>query len=686
MDINKIRNVTFISHGGAGKTSLVEAVIFDTGYTRSIGTSADGSGVMDYDPVEIERKITINAKVASVNWNEYLINIIDTPGYANYLHETHVAIAAAGSAVVIASAITGVKAETKRAWQYADEYSLPRLIFVNKMDKEHADFYRAISDVEQSFGANVVPLHLPIGTADNFIGVIDLIGMQAYIYLPGGGKHKIEPIPDDMVELANKYRNKLVEAVSESDDSLLEKYLENGQLTDKEIIRGVREATITKRFVPVLCGSATKNYAVKRLLDAIIDFLPSPLEEPVRIVKDLTSKEDMFIMPTDERMTAHVFKTFIDPYVGKISLFRVFSGSINNGLEVLNTTKRERERISQLYLVQGKNTIEVEEVTAGQIAMASRLRYTDTFDTFCDVGTPMQFAPIALPEPVISYSIIPKSKDDENKVSAGLGKLKEEDCGISIRHDERTHELLLSGMGRMHIETTIEKLEKKFNIKVDMKLPRVPYLETVKKRASGQGKYKKQSGGRGQYGDVWLEISPLERGQGIQFIDDIVGGVVPKNFIPAVEKGIRETAAEGVLSGYPMVDFAVSLYDGSYHTVDSSELAFKIAASMAFKRVATDAKIVLLEPIMDVDIFVPADVVGIVISDINARRGKIVNVEPQAVGQHIRAQVPMAEIRTYAPDLRSLTGGHGMFTTALAFYDELPSYLVDKIVGENAPK
>jgi elongation factor G len=683
MDTSIIRNVAFISHGGAGKTSLSEAILFNAKITKRLGDIESGTSVMDYDPVEIARKLSTNIKVATVEWNRYHLNIIDTPGYANFLHEAKIALSAASGAVVLASAITGVKAETERVWGYANEFSLARLIFINKMDKERADFYHAMADVEKAFNIKPLPLYLPIGAFETFKGVVDLVKMKALLYPNDATAAYTEhEIPAELLEEAKRYREKLVETVSETDDALIEKYLDTGDLSDEELINGIREGTVTKKFVPVLCGSATKNIGAKLLLEAIIKYLPSPAGEAPRLAKDKKSGEDIFVDASYPTFSAFVFKTFIDPFSGKLTLFRVISGSVKSDSEVLNSSKDEKERIAQLYLVQGKNSTKVDELTAGQIGMVSKLKYTETFDSLSAVNAPVEFPKITMPEKVISFSIVPKSKDDEDKVSTGLHKLLEEDPGLAIRRDAETAELLLAGMGQMHIEAVVEKLQKKFNVQVDMKIPKVPYRETVRQKASGQGKYKKQSGGRGQYGDVWLEIAPLPRGSGFEFEDRIVGGVVPKNYIPAVEKGVREAAVEGVFSGYPMVDFKVAIYDGSYHTVDSSELAFKVAASMAYKKVASEAKPVLLEPIMNIDIFVPEENVGAVIGDMNSRRGRIVNVEPQTSGQHIRAQVPMAEILTYAPDIRSLTGGRGMFTCEFAAYEELPTHLVDKVVSE----
>ncbi len=683
-EIKNIRNVAFISHGGAGKTSLIETILFNAKATNRIGSVDNGTSIMDFDPVEINRKITINPKLCTIEWNKHLLNLVDTPGYGNFLHETKAALSAVGGAVVIASAISGIKAETERVWKFSEDFDLAKIIFVNKMDKERADFYRSLGDIEKSFGVTPIPLYLPIGQEEHFRGLVDLIRMQAYEYpSEPTAEFKEVDIPTEMAEIVENYRNKLLEAISETDDTLIEKYLEGEEFSDEEIFMGIREATISKRFIPVICGSATKNVGSKFLLESIINFMPSPLEREQKEAKTKDTEETIYLDPNDKDFVAYIFKTFIDPFSGKLSIFRVYSGEISCDTDVYNPNKDETEKITQLYLLQGKNFIKTDSVKAGQIAMVNKLKFTETFDTLCSNKKKSYIIPpVELPEPVLSFSLIPKSKEDEEKVSTGLHRLMEEDLGIRVTRDEQTGEQILSGMGQMHIEVVTEKLKKKFNVDVDLKTPKVPYKETIKTTAKGQGKYKKQSGGRGQYGDVWIEIEPNERGAGFEFIDKIVGGVIPKGYIPAVEKGIIEAAKEGVLAGFPMIDFKITLYDGSYHSVDSSEMAFKIAASMAFKKVAMEAKPVLLEPIVNIDIFVPEETVGTVIGDLNARRGRVLNVEPQTTGQHITAQVPMAEILKYAPDLRSMTGGRGMFTIDFSHYEEAPSHITEKIKEE----
>lgn len=683
METKDIRNVAFISHGGAGKTSLVETILFNAKAVNRIGSVDNGTSVMDFDPVEIERGISLNSKVSSIEWLKTQINIVDTPGYANFLHETRAGLSAVGGAVVIASAITGVKAETKRVWDFADEFDLAKVIFVNKMDKERADFFRALGDIEQSFGVTPVPLFLPIGKEEDFKGIIDLVKLKAYIYpAEATAEFSVEDIPVEYAGDVEKYRGKLLEAVSETDDELIEKYLEGEELTEEEIIKGIREATISQQFIPVICGSAVKNVGSKLLLEAIINYLPSPLQREHRVAVEEDTSDEIFIDPAAPEFSAWVFKTFIDPFAGKLTLFRVYSGEITNDTEVYNTAKGKKERISQLYLVQGKNHIKVDKLVAGQIGMVNKLKITDTFDTLCDVKKKVAFNKYQLMDPVLAYSVKPKSKDDEDKVSQGIHRIMEEDVGLRTERDERNGDILIKGLGQMHIEVVVEKLSKKFGVEVELQAPKVPYMETIRKRASGQGKYKKQSGGRGQYGDVQIEMVP-NAGSGFEFENKIVGGAVPRNYIPAVEKGVFEAAKDGVLAGFPLIDFKVVLFDGSYHSVDSSEMAFQIAGSMAFKKVAMDAKPVLLEPVMNLDVFVPDDMTGNVIGDLNARRGRIQNVEPESNGQHIRAQVPMAEVLKYAPDLRSMTGGHGMFSMDFSHYEEVPSHLSEKVIAEN---
>ena len=680
-EIGKIRNVSIIAHSGAGKTTLGEAILFNAGATERLGRVDDGTSVLDFEPEEIARKMSISASLHHYEWNRHHINLIDTPGFANFLTETRNALRVSGGAVVILSAISGVKIQTEKIWQFADEYEIPRIAFVNKMDRERASFLRAVDDMEKAFGARGIPIQLPIGAEEGFRGVVDLIEMKAYIY-NGEGSFDIAEIPPEMMEDAESFRVRMVEAVAEGDDILLEKYLEGGELSREEILQGLRESVITNKFVPVLCGSALKNIGVKQLMDAINLYLPSPLDKGTVTGKDPATGEDKRREPSpDGPFSAFVFKTLSDPYAGKLSIFRVYSGTIKGDSHVLNTSKGAKERVGQLYILEGKKYRPVESLSAGDIGAAAKLKETATGDTLCDDHDPIVFPPLPPVSPVLSYAILPKTKADEDKVHGAIAKLIEEDPTLQFSRDEQTKEFIISGLGQVHLEVAVEKLKRKYGVEVDLKTPKVPYKETIRTTVKVQGKYKKQSGGRGQYGDTWLKLEPLPRGKGFEFVDEIVGGVVPKQFIPAVEKGIREAMEHGVLAGYPVVDVKVTLFDGSHHSVDSSELAFKIAASMGFRKGMAMAKPVLLEPIMAMEIIVPDENLGDVIGDLNSRRGKIQGVEPRANSQCIKALVPMAEVLTYANDLRSLTGGRGIFTMEFSHYEEVPTHLREKIIS-----
>jgi len=684
-DVNDIRNIVVVAHGGAGKTSLCEAMLYNAKVTDRLCSVDAGNSVMDYEPEEVERKITISSSIAYLEWNKKLINIIDTPGYANFFEDTKTCMKASGGAVVIVSAVSGVKVQTETVWKYADEFQMPKMIFINKMDRERANFDRAIGDIEKILKVKPLLLTIPIGSEDSFKGFIDMIEEKAYIFDTNGtGEYKKEEIPSEYVDKVQDLKEKLIENIVEVDDELLEKYLGGEEISQEELAKALKEGTLTGKFVPVVCGAATKNIGVKKLLDYIISVMPSPLEKASLQAFDKKNNKEIFLEPNpDGPFCGIVFKTISDPYTGKITIFRIFSGKVNSDETVLNSIKDTKEKLGQLYKIIGKKLIPVPSAPTGDIVAVTKLKETLTGDVLCDVNNPIVLEWVKPAEPVISYSIVPKSKGDEEKVSTALQRLKEEDPSLQISRDPQTKELLVSGMGQVHIEVTIEKLKRKFGVDVDLKTPKIPYRETITKKVKTQGKYKKQSGGRGQYGDVWIEIEPLERGKGFEFVDKIVGGVIPKQYIPAVEKGVQEAMAEGVLAGYPVVDVKVTLFDGSHHSVDSSELAFKIAGSMAFKKAAKDAGLVLLEPIMHMEITVPDDVMGDVIGDLNSRRGKVTGVEPQANNyQLIKALVPMSEILEYAPDLRSITGGRGMFTMKFSHYEKVPSVLTDKIIAE----
>ncbi len=683
--VDKIRNVAVVAHRGAGKTTLVEAMLFNSGSIDRLGSVGGGTTTTDYEPEEIARNITISSSLAFCNWKDYRANLIDTPGFINFIEDAHSCLRAVDGAIVIISSVSGVKAETEKIWKYVDEFEIPRLVFVNKMDKEVANFTRAIGELEKAFGTQAMPLCIPIGSGDNFSGVIDVVKMKAYTFQDGKGGES--DIPFEMVSEAEEYRKKLIERIAESDDALLEKYLEGGELTEEEVLKGIKEGSLTKRFTPVICGSSLKNIAIPQLLDSMLLCLPSPEEmahlSPIKGINPKDKKKIERKPSKTDPFSAYVFKTIADPYAGRLSVFRVFSGVLRADSTVLNSTKRVKERFGQVFYLMGKAQIPAHTLGPGEIGAVAKLKETVTGDTLCDETHHVVFESVKLAEPIISYAIAPKSKGDEEKVSQSLQRILEEDPTLKFQRDEETKEMLLSGMGQVHLEVTIERLKRKFGVEVLMKTPKVPYRETIKTSAKAQGKYKKQSGGRGQYGDCFLEIEPLPRGGGYEFVDKIVGGVIPQQYRPAVEKGVMETMHEGVIAGYPIADLKVTLYDGSYHTVDSSEMAFKIAGSMALKKAIQQAKPVLLEPIMKVEVVTPNDTLGAVIGDLNAKRGRVQGVEPQAgSNDKVISLVPMSEMLTYANQLHSLTSGRGLYTMEFSHYEEVPSHLAQKIISE----
>lgn len=689
IDVDKKRNIAVIAHGGAGKTTLVEAMLFNAGSINRLGNVEDGTTTTDYEPEEIERKITITSSPVFCTWNKCRINLIDTPGFINFIEDTRGCLKAVDGAVVIVSAISGVKAETQKVWGYACDFEIPGVVFVNKMDKDTANFSRAIGDLEKAFEREALLLQVPVGSGSNFIGVVDLIKMKAMIYKDG--KAEESEIPSDMLSEVEEYRKKLVEKIAEADDALLEKYLEGEGLSKDEILRGIREGSLTKRFIPVVCGSAARNIAVPQLLDTVLLCLPSPVEmahiAPIKGKNPKDGKEVERQPLASEPFSAYVFKTIADPYAGRLSVFRVYSGTLKADSSIFNSTAGTKERIGQIFSIMGKKQIPAHIVGPGDIAVVAKLKETFTGDTLSDESKPIVFEKVKFADPIISYAIAPKSKGDEEKVSISLNKILEEDATLRFQRDEETKEILLSGMGQVHLEVTLERLKRKFGVEVLMKTPKVPYRETIKASAKAQGKYKKQSGGRGQYGDCWIEIEPLPRGGGYEFVNKIVGGVIPQQYRPAVEKGVVETMREGVIAGYPIVDIKVTLYDGSYHSVDSSEMAFKIAGSMALKKAVQEAKPVLLEPIMKAEVIVPDDTLGAIIGDLNAKRGRVQGVEPQAGGnQKITVQVPMSEMLTYANQLHSLTSGRGLYSMEFSHYEEMPSNIAQKVIAARKEK
>ncbi len=681
-----VRNVGLLSHSGGGKTSIAEAILFDTGEISRLGTVNDGTTTLDYDPDEVKRQITINAALGVCEWKRHRITLIDTPGAANFIADTYGALRVMDGALLLISAESGVKAQTERVWQWVEQYGLPRVVVMNEMDHERANFAQALATAQKAFDNKLVPVHVPIGEGAQFRGAIDLIRMRAFVYQPDlSGSVEETEIPEGQQELAYQYRNQLIERVAESSDELLEKYLEEGELSTEELSSALRAATLRGDLAPMTVASAVRNIGIHPLLDAVVDFLPSPLERPPVTGTRPRSTDTVVRTPSEkEPFAALVFKTIADPYAGKLNLFRVFSGQITSDSVVYNATRDERERIGQIFMLQGKTQIPVGLASVGDIVAVAKLKTTTTGDSLCDERDPIVLPAIEFPKPAISFAVAPKSKADEEKVSQGLARLMEEDPTLHVSRDAQTRELLVSGLGEQHLEVVVDRLRRKFGCDVDMKTPRVPYKETIRGSTKVQGRYKRQSGGRGQYGDCWLEIEPLPRGGGFEFVDKIVGGVIPRNYIPSVEKGVQEAMERGPLAGYPMVDIRVTVYDGSFHPVDSSDMAFKIAGSMGFKKGTMQADPVLLEPIMTMEITVPEESMGDVIGDLNARRGRVLGMDGTGNTKIIRAQVPMAEVLRYASNLRSMTGGRGTFSMEFSHYEEVPPHLAERIIAEAA--
>jgi elongation factor G len=676
----KLRNIALIAHGGAGKTSLAEAMLFNAGVTNRLGRTEDGNTVMDYEPEELKRLTSISSSFAQAPWKKHTITIIDTPGDQNFFTDTKLCMQAADAAVVVVDGVDGVKVQTELAWDFAANDEIPAIIFLNKLDRERCDFQRALQDCRDSFGSpKPIIVQLPIGAEADFKGVVDLVSMKAYTY-DGSGKASAGDIPADMQDMVDAEREALIENVAEADDALIEKYLEGETLSDDEIKAALRKGILERTFSPVLCGSATRNMGVDLLLDFILNCLPSPLERPAFRTIDANGNEAEKASDPGAPFSGFVFKTVADPYAGRLSLFRVVSGKLGSDGTFYNIAKGVKERFNQLLTIIGKEQKPATGAEPGSIVAVAKLKETTTGDSLCDDSNKVQFK-LADPIPtLITFAIEAKSKGDEDKIFSSLTRLLEEDPGLKLDRNAETKEILLSGAGQVHIESTIEKMKRKFNVEVLLKTPKVPYRETIKKKVRVQGRHKKQTGGHGQFGDCWVQIEPLPRGKGFEFVDAIVGGAIPKTYIPAVEKGIVESAQRGVLAGFPCVDFKATLDDGSFHAVDSSEMAFKIAGSLAFKKAAEDAKAVLLEPIMKMQITTPDEFMGDIMGDLNSRRGRVLGMDAAGKYQVINAEVPMVEVLTYAPDLRSMTGGRGIFSVEFLRYDEVPAQLAEKVV------
>ncbi len=677
-----IRNLALVGHGGCGKTSLAEALLFGAGATNRLGKVDDGSSVLDYEPEEIKRTITISTAFHHYQWKKHTVYLADTPGDDNFLADTRAVLHVMDGAVLVIDAVDGVKVGTEKVWQTANKYGLPRLIFINKLDRERADFAPVLKGVKQILEAQAVAVQIPIGREVNFRGVVDLVGLKAYVAPAGGGKLEPGPIPKELEDEVAQLRGDLLNFAAESDDALIEKFLEEGELTPEEIYRGLRIGTLKGNIVPVLCGAAGGNLGAAFLLDAINLYLPAPEDRGQVKGQDPAGKEVLLEPDPDGPLAAQVFKTVADPYAGRLSIFRIYSGTMQSDSTVLNVTRGVSERYGQLFLLEGKGQKAVTNIGVGAIAAVAKLKETVTGDTLATEARPI-LLPAAKPsKPMVTFAAESKSRGEEDKVFSSILKLIEEDPSLTLTRNAETKEILLSGVGAVHIEATAEKLKRKFGVEVILKTPKVPYRETIKGTTKVQGKYKRQSGGRGQYGDTWLELEPLPRGAGFEFVDKIVGGAIPKQYIPSVEKGIVEAMAEGILAGFPVVDFRVKLYDGSFHEVDSSDMAFKIAGSMGFKKGVQAANPTLLEPIMKMTVTVPEENMGDIIGDLNGRRGRVLGVEAQGKLQVITAHVPMAEVLLYAPDMISKTGGRGSFDMEFALYEEVPPHLAEKIINE----
>ncbi|MDP2626061.1 MAG: elongation factor G [Candidatus Rokubacteria bacterium] len=679
-DITKIRNIGVVGHGGVGKTSLVEAILFAAGALTRLGRVDDGTTTTDFDPDEIKRKISLSTAVAYCDYRGHRLNLVDTPGYGDFVADARAGLRVVSAAVVVVDAVAGVQVQTEKVWKIANEYALPRVIVLSRMDRERADFFRSLESLQRRLKGRLCPLQVPIGSEADFRGVVDLVTMKALLL--ADGKVKEAGIPGDVLDTAKAWREKLAEAAAETDDDLLAKYLEEGSIGEDEMLKALGRAIADGALIPVLAAAATRSIGVHPLMDFIIDEFPSPAARGEVEGIDPKSKAAVRRAADSEApLSALVFKTISDPHVGKLSVFRVYSGTFRSDSQVLNASRDARERVGHLGWLMGKTQKPVEALGPGEIGVLTKLKDTLTGDTLCDEGHPIVLPGITFPEPAISFAIQPKTRGDEDKISTALHRMAEEDPTLHHHFDPETKQLLVSGMGQLHVEVAVERMKRKFNVDVLVLPPRIPYKETVKGRAEVQGKYKKQTGGRGQYGDTWLRIEPLQRSGGFEFVDDIFGGAIPRNFIPSVEKGVRDCMKRGIMAGYPVVDVKVTLYDGSYHDVDSSDMAFQIAASMGLQKGFMEARPILLEPIMNVEVTAPADHAGDVIGDLNGRRGRIVGMEPDGEIVAVRAQVPMAEMLTYESTLRSMTGGRGAYSMEPSHYEEVPAHTAEKVVA-----
>ena len=681
---SEIRNVAVVGHNDTGKTTLVTQLLFNVGAITRLGRIEDGTTVTDFDHDEIERKHSISAAVAFAEWQNTKINLIDTPGFGIFVMEARSALRVVDSAAIVVSGVTGVEVSTERVWKFAEEFELPRLIVINKMDRERASFTRTLDALQKKFGKNVVPIQLPIGEEKDFTGVVDLVSMKAWNYAAdGSGKYEKADIPANMKSEADDWRAQLIEKVAEGDDTLMERFFDQGGLSQEELLDGLRREVSHHQIFPVVLDSAAHNIGGHAILDAIVALLPPADEVKTIDGKDKKGQPITFDRRAEAFPGALVFKTFSDPFSGRVSLFRVYSGTFQSDHTYWNTTKDHEERIGKLQLVQGKQQVPVQELRAGDIGAVAKLKDVHTGDTLATSQHPIVLEHIRYPEAAISFAVEAKARGDEDKLGVAIGRIIEEDPSIKFGRDEQTKEFLISGQGQLHVEIVVSKLKKKYGVDVILHPPKVPYLETITKPADAHGRHKKQSGGHGQFADCKISVEPLPRGSDFEFVDEIFGGSIPRQYIPAVEKGIQDARKKGFLAGFPMVDFRVRLKDGQYHDVDSSEMAFKIAGSLAYQQAMEQARATLLEPIMHVDISAPAEYIGDIMGDLNSRRGRVEGVDTDGDSQQVKARVPLAEMLTYGSTLRSITQGRGSFHMESSHYEEVPRNLQEKIINDH---
>lgn len=682
--IKNLRNIGLIGHGGSGKTSLIESLLFHTGNTDRLGKVEDGTTVTDFDPEEKKRKISLSVSIAPIEFNETKINLVDVPGYFDFSGEMIQGMRAVDIATILVSGVSGVKVGTEKAWDYCNKIKLPRSFFINKLDRENSSYDKTLAQLKERFGISVVPIQYPIGSEDNFKGVINVISKKARIHDEKTNEIREVDVPEELLDKIDECKRMIMEAVAETNEELLDKYFSEGELSDEEIYNGLIEGSASGDIAPVMCGSASKVIGMRCFLEDVVECFPSPKYAIPQKALDVKKDEEVFIgLDENKPFSALVFKTIADPFVGKMSLFRVVTGKLSNEVTVVNANKDKTEKLSNIFFMKGKSQIPTKEVVAGDIAAVAKLQYTETGDTLCDINNKVIFDKMNFPRPNISMAVLPKAKGDEDKISSSLQKLLEEDPTFSVNRDTENAETIISGVGETHLEVIASKLKNKFGAEVILRLPKIPYRETIKGIADVQGKHKKQSGGHGQYGDVKIKFEPRRDGESdLEFVDNVVGGAVPRNYIPAVEKGLRECMDKGVLAGYPVVGLRATLHDGSYHPVDSSEMAFKLATSIAYKKGLEQAKPILLEPIMKVEILVPDEYMGDIIGDINKRRGRVLGMEQEGNLQKVNAEVPLSEMFKYSTDLRSMTQARGSFTSEIERYEEVPELEAKKIVEE----